>query len=81
VWLTISNCDEKVPYSGTISFDPAVAGLSAASFSVSDVKTGEKIEATRTPDGKVQWHMDLPAASIRVLEIKLTRTATPLAAE
>ena len=31
VWLTVSNCDGKKAYSGTISFDPAVVGLGSKS--------------------------------------------------
>jgi hypothetical protein len=75
VWLTLANCDEKLAYSGTISFDPAVAGLSASSFSVKDIKTGGTIPATRSADGKVQWHADLPAASLQVLQINLSKPA------
>jgi hypothetical protein len=71
VWLTLSNCDEKQAYSGTISFDPAVVGLGSKSFSVKDVKTGNAVPATRSSDGKVQWHVDLPAAGFQVLQISL----------
>lgn len=75
VWLTLANCDEKLAYSGTISFDPAVAGLSASSFSVKDIKTGGTIPATRSADGRVQWHADLPAVSLQVLQINLSKPA------
>jgi hypothetical protein len=73
VWLTISNCDGMQVYSGTMSFDPLAVGLSSSSFSVKDVKTGNAITATRHSDGKVQWHIDLPAAGFRVLQINLSK--------
>lgn len=72
VWLTLSNCDEKQTYSGTISFDPAAVGLGSTFFSVKDVKTGNAVPATRSSDGEVQWHVDLPAAGIRILQIDLS---------
>lgn len=73
VWLTISNCDGTQAYSGTMSFDPAVVGLNSTSFSVKEVKTGNAVPATRSSDGKVQWHIDLPAAGFQVLQINLSK--------
>ncbi len=69
VWLTVSNCDGKKAYSGTISFDPAVVGLGSKSFSVTDAKTGQAVSATRSADGKVQWHIELPAAGLQVFQL------------
>jgi hypothetical protein len=76
VWLTLSNCDEKQAYSGMITFDPVVAGLHSTSFSIKDVKTGNTVPAIQSYDGKVQWHLDLPSAAIRVLQISLSKQSS-----
>ena len=75
VWLSLGNCS-KNPYSGTIRFDPAAVGLGSASFSVKDAKTGQLVNATRSSDGKVQWHIDMPSASLRVLKLSLSNSVS-----
>ena len=59
-----------------ITFDPVVAGLHSTSFSIKDVKTGNTVPAIQSYDGKVQWHLDLPSAAIRVLQISLSKQSS-----
>lgn len=78
VWLTLANTDAQNAYSGVIRFDPAAVGLSSATYSLKNARTGKILPVTRNADGSVQWQTQVPAAELRIFRINLSRPTARL---
>jgi hypothetical protein len=77
VWLTLANCSNNKAYAGNIDFDPQAVGLGLTDFDVTLVKEGESIPSSRTTDGKIQWHINMPPAGFEVIHLSPRKSITP----